>query len=60
MVGSGSGENAGSYLPYSRSGSGEVPVGMGFAFAAAIDRDKRLFPLIFVYDAVKISGGWAG
>ena len=60
MTGSGYGESAGSYLPYSCSGSGEAPVGIGFAFAAAMDRDKRLFLSIFVCDAVEISGDEPG
>jgi hypothetical protein len=29
---------------------------MGFAFAAAIDSDKRLFPPMTVYDVAEISG----
>lgn len=34
---------------------------MGFAFAAAIDSDKRLFPPMVVYDVVGIRGerSWA-
>ena len=33
---------------------------MGFAFAAAIDSDKRLFPLMVVYDgaAIKRERSW--
>ena len=32
---------------------------MWFAFAAAIDSDKRLFPLVVVYDVAEISGEWS-
>lgn len=49
----------GSCSPHSCSGSGEAPVRTGFALAAAIDRDRRLFPSLFVCGAVKISGRWA-
>lgn len=43
-------------VPHSCSTSGVAPVGMGFAFAAAIESDKRLFPPMVVYDVAEISG----
>lgn len=43
------------FVPHSCSSSGVAPVGMGFAFAAAMDSDKRLFPPMVVYDVAEIS-----
>lgn len=44
------------FLPHSCSASGVATVGIGFAFAAAMDNDKRLLEVMEGYNVAEING----